>query len=299
MKKIFVFILFAAGIILILKTVPAATIKDKIMRTPGMIASDMINASAKKLELRTLSLSGASEIFTKKHLLNGNEKRWQELYDSLESAYNRLKPSLQQNWGLEEPVLKAAFLLASVTNMWSVGSPGMQGVSVESFFRQDHKGRIIPVSSYVKSPYADCNDFATMLFMLLRLAGFEARHVGAEDHIYVEAVIDNKSYIMDATYGFFTQMSHAQFLNQGFSKATYFLVPYNGAMPESPLYRPRGLSLRMAYMITRGRILKIPAKDYSHWDEFKVWLLLNGTEIDGDIRGLEIPKSSNSTEPTS
>lgn len=263
-------------------------LKTKVGKIYGKRASNMVSRSAKKIEIRELYVPEGYKFFVKSLILKGNEKTWKDVYNSINKSYKSAEVIINRYWRLNPRLRKAVFILGAITNMWRIGQPGKVGCSVETFHKRTSRSRVIPVKAYVDSPFADCNDFATMLYMMLKLAGFETRHVGARDHIYVEVQVDGHLYVMDAFYGFFTKMSNKEFLNQGYKKVIYYLLPYGGQNKGSGIFRPKGGSMRVAYLLTRGRLEIRDEHDYRHWDEFDIWMTLNGTEIDGNLNGLVV-----------
>ncbi len=251
----------------------------------GAIAIQELSQSAKALEMIELDLPNGIVDVSRGTILTGNEKTWEEIRQRIENRYQTLKEELNKIWGFRDELQRAIFYTAAVANMWRIGDPKYGG-GVRGFYKRNYGGRLVPVNAYIQSKEAECNDFAIMLYMMLKLAGYKARHVGTKDHIYVEVIVNGLSYVMDAMYGVITQMTNQEFLKQGKRKSVYFLIPYGASRRWSQTYREKGAAMRNLYLLTRGRIEFKPSKDYSHWDRFSLWRKLNAIEMDGNIQGL-------------
>lgn len=254
----------------------------------GRMVTRLLFQSADLLTLEIMRFPDALEDRNIRSLFTGNEGSWGLVYQKFDSLYRENEEWFAVHWGqLDDPLRKVLFLTTVTGNMWRVGAPG-KVASVETFHKIQSDSRIIPVTAYLKSPYADCNDFATFLYMLLRQGGFDVRHVGTKDHIYLEISIDGRSYIVDAMNGFLVQLNIEEFLKQRRTRQTYYLAPLRFGDPASQTFRENQEAKRMHYIMTRGRLVSPPSYDYSHWDEYKVWLFLEGTEIDGNLSGISL-----------
>lgn len=204
-------------------------------------------------------------------LLDGGERTWEDVRNAFERGYLRTSPQ----WGFSETVSRALFYTAAVANLWPIGASHPGGrTSVRDGCRPSSHN-VCPVIEYLKSPSAECNDYAIMLYMALKLAGIEARHVGTPDHIYIEAQLDGAPWILDPMNAFAVPIPSEEFRAQRSGPVRYVVFPLGTA-------EPRRESARYFYMLTRGRIDVRPPADYGRWDKFDVWLRLNGVEMDGD-----------------
>lgn len=251
------------------------------------LAEELTVRSAKKLKLRHLNMPPGLSSFSKEQVFYGNEQTWNEIYARLQLYYLANETELANCLpNFDEPIRKLAFWGTVVGNMWRIGSPTQPDSSVETFHKQHSSDRIIDAKDYIKSPYGDCNDFATFLYMMLSLDKFQVVHVGTEDHIFLETYVKGVPYIIDAMNGFLVQDDIKDFLNQGAQLAEYLIFPLQFGNQESPLFKPYQEAIRFHYILTRGRVRLRQNHNYSHWDRFEIWLALNGTELDGDVRGL-------------
>lgn len=244
--------------------------------------------AARNLVIKSHRNAGGYSIFERRNVFAGKEKSWQDLFRSIDKAYRRHKDTLELEWGLTGSELQGAFIMNVVAHMYALGNterpdgtyiPG----SVRSYHKQRRKAKglpaldIMPVETYVRSPIGRCNDFATVLYMMFRLAGLEANHQGPPGHIFVEAKLDGKAYVFDAMYNFFTDQNTATFLNQDLGRrAVYHVFPISGSDPTSDQFRKRRGVRRWHYLLTQGRLRKRVCKDYTHWDRFEMWLRVNG-----------------------
>jgi hypothetical protein len=237
------------------------------------------------------SLHG-NRIFAKSSIFTGKERTFADLYAAADRHFALHRRTLEQEWGLSGDLLKAAFLMNVVHNLWANGAPDGEGprepVSVNHNpdippgrgVKFDHNPyysiqRIYP-QDYLKSAVSDCNDNAMMLYLLLRIAGFEARQVGTVDHIYLAVHIAGAEYIMDAWFNFFTPMGLEEFLRQPPDRdVTFHLFPSAGTDPALGSYRKKEWGRRILYLVTEGRLSPGKPANYDHWNQFDEWYRRN------------------------
>ncbi len=229
-------------------------------------------------------------LFLKDKYLPDGVDTWEMFYKSVNDYFSLVRNELARDWGLQGDVLKAAFYTAVVGHLFPVGfrdKNGENGVfsSASKQFAMEYKRKgmdvpgTIPLSFYLyRAKSGDCNDFATLLYMLLKMAGIEARHVGPDpSHIHVQAVVDGRPYILDAMSLFFSPMPVDVFYHRDqntgknsslMAAKDVYLLPNAGEDSTSVFYRPRrGIRVAPSW-ITSGMVDK-QVKYYTNWDHFK------------------------------
>jgi hypothetical protein len=245
------------------------------------------------LTLHELQSPVYSEIFDKQNVFTGAETTWAELYTAAHNRYLLYKTQLQTDWGLAEPELEIAFYLNVVANLFPFGDvrapdgtysrpacifhnkylTAEQGVLTSNGVTYKLP-RIYP-ADYLRATFGCCNDFALLLYMLLKQAGFDANMTGTYGHIYVEVTFPSTRWVADSTFNFMTKQSNRSFLQQRLDReSVYYVFPYLQADPTHPQYRQRAATRRHIYLLNRGRTDRLQPRDFPKWNRFDEWMAL-------------------------
>lgn len=241
-----------------------------------------------------MSAPNYTQIFAKQNVFTGAETTWSDLHDSVDQQFQAQSAALETAWGLSGKVLEVAFYLNVVANLWGLGDvrdadgtyfapscvlenryiTAAQGVPVPG----TNHYRLLQATprDFLQSPLGCCDDYAMVLYILLKLAGYEPTQVGTLDHIYVQVPIDGEDYIVDPTFNFMTKMNNAQFLHQPLDQeVVYYVFTYVSANPMHPNFRHRNGQRQSAYLLNRGRVDIFPPQDYPRHNQFDLWISKN------------------------
>lgn len=225
--------------------------------------------------------------FEKKRYLKNKVKSWRELNGAVNAYYEIIRQDLESRWQLKGNLLKAAFLTAIVANFFPVGGTEqilwkIEGIrSVRQYAAEQGVKALVPFEFYLNSPGAECNDFATLLYILMELNGFKSRHVGPDpSHIHIQSEIDGSPWIFDAMNGFFSEGSAESFYSHNLSaNKRIYIVPTGGADPGSPHFRMRLGHFQAYSFMTSGMTTQQPIY-YPHWDHLQFYLDKNAVPFD-------------------
>ena len=135
----------------------------------------------------------------------------------------------------------------------------------------------IYASDFIAGKYAECGDYAMLLYMTLFVSDYKARLVAASDHIYVEVTIDDQAYVLDAMHNLVFFSKNEEFLKQGNSnKGPYLLFPLRGSNPlDHSTYRAKRGQRRVFYVMTCGRMKPRKVLNPKPLNKAIEWLSLN------------------------
>lgn len=239
---------------------------------------DSFYQSAKEMTIHNYYNTNYNDIFSKENIFHGQAESFKEMSDEINTQLKRYKGQLEDEWNFDDKILKAVFIMNVVNNMFALGEEG--GMASVFSNKNITNGNLsntsnypalqcATVNDYFASDFGDCNDYAMMMYVLLNIAGIENRQVGPQDHIYNEVKVNNKYYIFDALYLFFTQMDNEKFLHQSpGEKAVYNTFYLDGSNPLSEGFRKKRGAMKIYYLLSRGRTSHFTSKDYSHWNRF-------------------------------
>jgi hypothetical protein len=208
---------------------------------------------------------------------------------SVQKAYELRKNQLKTLWRIDDPELeRAVFMMNAVAYTLPRGEKGWAhggGVFSNStgkipydkacaWDRTNLAQRARP-ADYVKAIVADCNDHAMMLYMLLNLAGVSAMQVGSADHVYVQATIGGKIYILDAFNNLLAQADDQTYRNQPLDRPfNIYLFPLPAANASSALHFRSGAETeRIQHILSYGRLVPKQKQDFSLWNQYQKWEL--------------------------
>lgn len=210
------------------------------------------------------------DFFSSDRIFNGDEDTWVKMAEAIKGYYQKNIKQIEK-WSLDSDKSLAAFTMNIIHHLWGKGpynkANGEYGgvminpyvPSARSFGNSPYKykslDKVYP-SDYLHAKYAECSDYAMLLYMMLFELGYDVKIVAARDHIYTEVIIDNKAYVYDAMYNFIFQGSNLDFLNIADDKKNiYFLFPYRGSYKnDDKVYRTESGHRRYYYLLTRGTI---------------------------------------------
>ncbi len=226
------------------------------------------------------------KIFSKRSLFDGSEKTWSQMHETVNSSFNQNQRKLAKEWGLRGKVLKAAFVMNVVHNMWGLGANSeaedAKDLSDVFSFKKARSGldevKGLSPGDYLTSPVASCNDYSMIAYLLLSMDGLKAMQVGTGEHIYVECWIDGKPYIVDAMNNFMAQMGNKEFLAQPLDEEKIFhLFPYSNSNPGLPeYYRKDKGALRHYWILFTGRLERDKESFiFPHWNRFHEYIKSN------------------------
>lgn len=257
---------------------------------------DIWNTSKNLVIMRHYNNEGW-RLFLKEKYLNPKSSTWHELNRDVNAYFEKVKAELQAQWGLKGQLLSAAYYTAIAGHLFSVGAPvNNDGVKVgprsigRAFVDRYKRSNmavppVIPLKFYLNASQGNCNDFATMLYMLLNLNQIPAYHVGIKGHIHVEAVIDGQPYVFDALALLFAPYGVEAFYkrNKDCSKKKWFELPRkyihllpNASEDPASLFFRRQRGMRNAFNCLTASMVNRDTIRYEHWDLFEIYLKLNG-----------------------
>lgn len=260
-------------------------------KVPLAYAKEQAWQASRSLEIRILSSPGP-EVFAREATAPSGIETWRGWHEHLRERFERQRSALEEEWGLSGQRLEAAYLVAVVANLLPQGAPDgapdTAPASALALLDDDQRGQPprLPLTHLLQAAdRADCNEFASMLYMLLKLSGFEAWHVGPDDsHIHVEARLDGELAVLDAMYSFVALASAEAFYNRaprsgaGSPSTQVYLFPNPGADPASASYRARK-GQRTLFSILTASMLRTPPHRYPNWDKFEANLEHQGVVL--------------------
>ncbi len=238
------------------------------------------------------------KLFEKQEYLKRDTNTWGAFNNDVNRHFDASKFQLEKEWELSGDLLRAAFYTAIVGHLYPVGAIIDQNgekigpSSVRSAFEKVYKDKgqkvpnIVPLAYHLQANVGECNDYASVLYMLLEMNGIPATHAGPDkSHIHVEAFIDGKTYIFDSLNLFFAPYSAEEFYMRAarpglaqydIPPKEFNLLPNGGEDPTSSFYRKRRAHAVMFNLLTSSTSKQPPVR-YPHWDKFAQNLKINGT----------------------
>lgn len=215
---------------------------------------------------------------------------WENFSITANKMKERYLPVLKQQLpAISEELLDIIFYTGVVGHLYPLGGVELSDKiiynprSVRQWYLNHHheKKDFYPFEAYMYSPAGECNDFATVLYMLLKNNGYNAYHVGPDpSHINVEIQSGTLNIVADSTFLFVADISMKELFPNQYMGApnlikNIYILPNAGVQYGSRQYRSRRLQRNLEYFSYFG-FRKLLPKDYSHWNRYNYYKKING-----------------------
>ena len=224
------------------------------------------------------------QLYTREQMLT-----WEQFVTTVNEMKQKELPKLAEQWpSVSTEMLPLLFYTGVVGHLYPVGgimlSDGriFEPRSVRTWYSGNgQKPTIItPAEAYIHAAAGECNDFATVLYMLLKANGYNAYHVGPDpSHINIEVDLKYKKITLDSTYLFVADASMDELFPTKIMGSkrlnTIYILPNGGTNINARQFRQRRLPRNIEYYSFFGFKKRI-SKDYSHWDQYEEFKKING-----------------------
>jgi hypothetical protein len=198
------------------------------------------------------------------------QKDWRQNIDDLPDLYQYINQRFDETLAAGDDFFQnnetslALFYMQWVSGLWGYGNPS--GVGPGRVISNEIDGYVpnerINIDLYMNATIADCQDYSGMLAYLLTSAEIPNRLVAGNGHVFNEALIDGKWWVLDANQGLASPMEWIDILDFN-NEVDWIYFGVNGTNFSDETYRDSLPNFRNEWLLLASNGIFIDSVNYS------------------------------------